>query len=113
MSALFRAEIASLQRLVARQQQIADAATKALQRTLAGRKAAAAADRQAVIDTLAGAQKHLTSTEVAKRSGVSRQKCDRILEDLCDEKQATRRRRAVRREDGEGIRNPYKYRLTE
>lgn len=111
MSAIFRAELANLQRLV-RQQHI-DAAElhSERKRSRIARKSAEAADRQAVIDTLANAARHLTSTEVSSISGVNRQRCDRILDSLCAEKIAYRHRRRIRRADGQGHRNPYKYGL--
>lgn len=111
MSAIFRAEIVSLMRLVASQEngrQIEQA-----ERELARSKQSSrnAADRQAIIDTLAAASRCMTSTEISQRAGVSRQRVDRMLEALLAEKIVTRRRRATRRADGEGFRNPYKYRM--
>lgn len=113
MSALFRAEIDSLMRLVARAERDQEHDTSERDRIRAERIASLEADRQAVIDTLHGAERHMTSTEVAARAGVSRQRTDRILMKLLDQKLVRRQRRATRRADGEGFRNPYKYVIAE
>lgn len=111
MSALFRAEIRSLMRLVA--QQSAEMAMDHNQRERArtNRTGRTEADRQAIIDTLNGAERAMSSTEIGKRAGVNRQRTDRILGELHDLQIVTRRRRAQRRPDGDGFRNPYKYRI--
>lgn len=113
MSAIFRAEIDGLMRLVARAERDQAHDVDERDRIRAERAASLEADRQAVIDTLRGAERHMTSTEVAARAGVSRQRTDRILMRLLDQQIVSRRRRATRRADGEGHRNPYKYVIAE
>lgn len=112
MSAAFRADLAGLVRLVESSRHEQEREANAQERQRLQRAAAIAADRQAVLDTLAAADRHMTSTEIAKRAGVSRQRTDSLLDQLVTEKLANRRRRPVRRADGEGIRNPYKYRIS-
>lgn len=110
MSALWKSELDSLMRLVARSDRDYDNDER--DRIRAERAASMEADRQTVIDILRGAERHMTSAEVAARTtGFSRQRTDRILMNLFDQKLVSRRRRATRRPDGEGFRNPYKYSL--
>lgn len=111
MSAVWAADLAGLQRLIAQQQLDDSAERDERERVRNALAAAREADRQAVIDTLRGAERHMTSTEVSARAGVSRQRTDRILMKLLDQKIVRRQRRATRRADGEGFRNPYKYTL--
>lgn len=111
MSALFRAEIVSLMRLV--DQHAVEMAMDHNQRERArtNREGRLEIDRQAVLDVLTRADRHMTSTEISHRAGVNRQRVDRILGELHDQKLVRRHRRATRRADGEGFRNPYKYRI--
>lgn len=105
MSAIFRAELASLCRLV-----------EAAQRDLTKRQCEASQQerlnaRAAVIDALNSATGPLTSTQIADRSGTRPKQVDYILTLLLKNKTVTRRRSATRRADGQGFRNLYKYRV--
>lgn len=111
MSALFRAELSNLQRLVARHAAEQTANTNERERARTNREGRLEIDRQAVLDVLTRADRHMTSTEISHRAGVNRQRVDRILGELHDQKLVRRHRRATRRADGEGFRNPYKYRI--
>lgn len=112
MSAIFRAELASLVRLVEHQAALQALDTNERERIRTSRAASEAADRQAVADVLTAADRPMTSTEIANRAGVSRQRVERILDLLGAERKVSRRRSAVRREDGQGYRNSFRYRIT-
>lgn len=112
MSAIFRAELANLQRLVEHQAAMQALDTNQRERIRTNMAANRAADRQAVEDVLAAADRSMTSTEISTLAGVSLRRTERILKDMIAAKTATRRRSATRRADGDGFRNNFRYRAS-
>ena len=111
MSALFKAEIENLMLLVEKQAIYMAADTNERERLRTDRKRQDEIDRQAVLDMLTAANKPITSIEIANATRINRTRVDRILAELLKKKTATRRRGAVRRDDGGGYRSAYRYRI--
>lgn len=111
MSAIFRAEIENLQRLVAQQAAYQAADTNERERIRTDKKRRDADDEANIIMVLRITGASMGSVEIANRTGIDRTRVDRILARLLDQKTITRRQAAVRRTDGQGFRKNYRYRI--
>ena len=106
-----KAEIENLMLLVKKQALYRDADTNERERMRTDRKRQDELDRQAVLDMLTAANKPITSVEIANATRINRTRIDRILAEFLEKETVTRRRSAVRRDDGGGYRSTYRYRI--
>lgn len=110
MSAIFRAEIANLQRVVASHEAMLRMTANEREEARCRQSAARDADDAAILTLLRQEDRPMPCSEIAVMLNFNLRRTDKALARLLAKKEITRRRGAVRRADGEGFRNSWRYR---